>query len=301
MKPPSFVYHRPTSVAEAVQILADAGEGGKVLAGGQSLVPLLNMRLAAPSALVDINRLTELAYVDTDEATVRVGALARHAQTERDGHAFAALGLLREATRSVAHPTIRNRGTTVGSIVHADPAAELPAVLLLCDGSVTLMSRAGTRSVSAADFFLGPLECALRTGELATAATFAIPPPRTGTAWLELSRRSGDYALCGVGLSVTLGESLTVERARAAFICVGPTPVLVDLTDAVIGQPHDTVDWAAAGALAVGQVEPEEDIHATAAYRSHLVAVLTERAGRLAAQRAAASPASRSTPRPEVG
>jgi CO/xanthine dehydrogenase FAD-binding subunit len=288
MKPPSFAYHRPSSVAEAVQILAEAGEGGKVLAGGQSLVPLLNMRLAAPSALVDINRLTELAYVDTDEATVRVGALARHAQTERDGHAFAALALLREATRSVAHPTIRNRGTTVGSIVHADPAAELPAVLLLCDGSVTLMSRAGTRTVAAADFFLGPLESALRTGELATAAVFTRPPARTGTAWLELSRRAGDYALCGLGLSITLDESLRVERARAAYICVGPTPMLIDLTDAVVGQPYDTVDWAAAGALAVGQVEPEEDIHATAAYRAHLVAVLTERAGRLAAQRAAA-------------
>jgi carbon-monoxide dehydrogenase medium subunit len=245
------------------------------------------MRLAAPAALVDINRLTELAYVDTDEATVRVGALARHAQTERDPDAFAALGLLREATRSVAHPTIRNRGTTVGSIVHADPAAELPAVLLLCDGSVTLQARSGTRTVAAADFFLGPLEADLRTGELATSATFTVPPPRTGTAWLELSRRHGDYALCGMGVSVTLDESLRVDRARAAYISVGPTPVLVDLTDAVGGQPHDGADWAAAGALAISRVEPDDDIHATAAYRAHLAGVLTERAGRVAARRAA--------------
>jgi len=283
MKPPAFTYHRPATVAEAVEVLADLGADGKVLAGGQSLVPVLNMRLAAPKHLVDINRLGDLAYVATGAEMVRVGALARHTQTERDEDAFATLPLLRRATRSVAHPTIRNRGTTVGSIVHADPAAELPAVLLLSDGEVELASAAGSRTVPAAEFFLGPLESALRAGELAVAAGFRVPPPRTGSAWLEVSRRAGDYALCGLGLAVTLDtDGRTLRSVRAAYISVGPTPVLVDLTDAVGGQPHDRADWAAAGGLAASRVEPDDDIHATADYRRHLVRVLTQRAGRTA-------------------
>jgi len=283
MKPPAFTYHRPATVAEAVEVLAALGSDGKVLAGGQSLVPVLNMRLAAPGHLVDINRLSELAYVATGAEMVRVGALARHTQTERDDVAFAALPLLRRATRNVAHPTIRNRGTTVGSIVHADPAAELPAVLLLCDGEVELASAAGSRTVPAAQFFLGPLESALRPGELAIEAGFRVPPPRTGSAWLEVSRRAGDYALCGLGLTVTLdSDGRTVTGARAAYISVGPTPVLVDLTDAVGGRPVDGVDWALAGGLAAGRVEPDDDIHATADYRRHLVGILTARAGRAA-------------------
>jgi carbon-monoxide dehydrogenase medium subunit len=279
MKPPPFGYRRPGTVAEAVRALADAGAQAKVLAGGQSLVPVLNMRLAAPSTLVDINRLgPELGGIETVGPTVRVGALVRHSATARN----VTLPLLAQATAHVAHPTIRNRGTTVGSLVHADPAAELPAVLLLCDGTVELASIAGHRSVAAADFFLGPLESAVRPGELATAAVFQIPGGHTGSAWIEVSRRAGDYALCGLGLVVTLDAGLRVTRARAAYISVGPTPVLVDLTDAVIGQPHDTVDWTAAGALAVTRVSPDADIHATAEYRRELVRVLTTRAGRAA-------------------
>ena len=284
MKPPSFAYHRPGTVAEAVAALAAAGEGGKVLAGGQSLVPILNMRLASPSALVDINGLaSELDWIEVADGRVRVGALTRHAQTERSAVAHGSLPLLRRATRQVAHATIRNRGTTVGSIVHADPAAELPAVLLLCDGTMELASTSGQRTVAAADFFVGPLESDLRTGELAVAASFAIPPPRTGTAWLEVSRRAGDYALCGLGMAVTLAPDGTIDRARASYISVGPTPVLVDLTEAVGGQAHDAADWVAAGVYARERVQPDDDIHASAAYRGHLVEVLTQRAGATAA------------------
>jgi len=284
MKPPSFTYHRPADVAEALAALAEAGPHGKVLAGGQSLVPVLNMRLAAPEHLIDINRLAELAYVRSDAQAVRVGALARHAATERDADAFAVLPLLRRATAHVAHPTIRNRGTTVGSLVHADPAAEMPAILLLCDGEVELASVGGTRSVAAADFFHGPLECALQPGELAVSATFRVPPERTGTAFTEVSRRAGDYALCGVAVAVTLDADLRISRARAAYVSVGPIPVLVDLTDAVGGQTADAADWAAAGALAESRVDPDDDIHATASYRRHLARVLTARAGADAAR-----------------
>jgi aerobic carbon-monoxide dehydrogenase medium subunit len=288
MKPPAFSYHRPASVSEALQMLAEFGPDAKVLAGGQSLVPLLNMRLAAPAHLVDINGLSELSSIRCDADEVCVGALARHAHTERDERAFATNPLLRQATGHVAHPTIRNRGTTVGSLVHADPAAELPAVLLLCDGSVDLASTSGRRQVAAADFFLGPLESALRPGELAVQARFAALPASSGTSFLEVSRRSGDYALCGVAVTVTLDGGV-VAAARAAYISVAPTPLLVDLAEAVGGAEPDAADWTAAGALAAARVRPEEDIHASSDYRRHLVAVLTERAGRAAAAAALAA------------
>jgi carbon-monoxide dehydrogenase medium subunit len=286
MKPPAFTYHRPATVEDALAVLTEVGASGKVLAGGQSLVPMLNMRLAAPGHLVDINRLADLAYVRCDVHTVRIGALARHAAVERDVDAYAVLPLLRQATGHVAHPTIRNRGTTVGSLVHADPAAELPAVLSLLNGAITLAGQDGRRTATAADFFTGPLESAIRPGELAVEAVFPVPPPRTGSAWLEVSRRRGDYAICGVGVLVTLDDGGRVAGARAAYISVGPTPVTVDLTDAVAGQAWDAADWAGAGTLAAGVVDPEDDIHATAGYRRHLVGVLTARAAKAAARHA---------------
>jgi carbon-monoxide dehydrogenase medium subunit len=284
MKPPAFTYHRPATVAEALETLADVGTDAKVLAGGQSLVPLLNMRLVAPTHLVDINGLgAELSAIQSTGTGITLGALVRHARVER--HADAPV-LLREATRHIAHPAIRNRGTTVGSLAHADPASELPAVLLLSDGTVNLASAAGVRSVPASEFFVGPLETSLRPDELAVSAYFGEPPPRSGTAWVEVSRRSGDYALCGLGLVVTFSAERRVERASAAYISVGPAPVLVDLTEAVTDHRADAIDWAAAGELARGRVNPDANIHASVAYRRHLVGVLTKRAGRLATERA---------------
>ena len=288
MKPPVFEYHRPSTVPEALAVLAEVGHDGKVLAGGQSLVPLLNMRLAAPAHLVDVNWLAELDEVGPDGGAVRVGALARHARVEHDPGAREVLPLLGQAIGDIAHSTVRNRGTVVGSLVHADPAAELPAVLVLLDGSVELASAGnGSRRVAAADFFVGPLESALRPGELATAAVFPRPPAGSGSAWLELARRHGDYAVCGAGVLVRLDQGLRVASARAALISVGPVPVPVDLTDALGGQPHDAADWAAAGRLAAAAVDPDDDIHATAAYRRHLAGVLTARAARAAAAHAA--------------
>jgi carbon-monoxide dehydrogenase medium subunit len=289
MKPPVFEYHRPGTVAEALAVLAEVGHDGKVLAGGQSLVPLLNMRLAAPRHLVDINWLTELDEVACDPDAVRVGALARHARVEHDRDAVDAVPLLGQAIVDIAHTTVRNRGTVVGSLVHADPAAELPAVLVLLGGTMEL-ARAGDggrREVAAADFFLGPLESAVRPGELATAARFPRPPAGAGSAWVELARRHGDYAVCGVGALVELDQGLRVASARAALISVGPVPVPVDLTDALGGQAGDAADWAAAGRVAAAAVDPEDDIHASAAYRRHLAGVLTARAARAAAAHAA--------------
>ena len=288
MKPPSFRHHAPTSVDEALDVLAEHGHDAKVLAGGQSLVPILNMRLAAPGHLVDINRLADLAHVTTSDDTVAVGALARHADVEADAAAHSALPLLREALQLVAHPVIRNRGTTVGSLVHADPSGEMTAVLALLGGSVELRRKGSSRVVDSADFFVGPLESALQEGELAVAARFPVPERGSGTAFVEVARRHGDYAVCGLAAQVVLGDDGDVRAARAAYISVAATPLVLDLTDAVGGQRAATADWAAAGRLARGQVEPEADIHATAAYRTHLVDVLTARALAQAAGRTTA-------------
>ena len=271
MKPPPFDYSRPKSVAEAVGLLTELGADGKVLAGGQSLVPLLNMRLAAPHHLVDINRLHELDYVRVSDGTVRVGALARHATVLASDEAATAQPLLRQALRLVAHATIRNRGTTLGSIVHADPSGEMTAVLALLGGSVTIASASGERTVAADEFFLGPLESAVSAGDLAIEAAFPVLAANAGTAFVEVARRHGDYAVCGVAAVVA------PESTRVAFLSMSPTPLVLDLTG--VDRLGDAVR---------DQVEPEADIHASADYRRQLAAVLTERAVAEARERAAA-------------
>ncbi|MGI8692388.1 MAG: FAD binding domain-containing protein [Geodermatophilaceae bacterium] len=277
MKPAPFTYHVPDSAEEALRVLAEVGDDGKVLAGGQSLVPILNMRLASPAHLVDINRITGLSTVDTSGSAVTVGATARHADVERDDAAYGVQPLLRKGLRLVAHPAIRNRGTTCGSLAHADPAGEMTAVLALTGGTVRIRSRERVRDVPAEEFFVGPLECCLESGEMVESATFPAFAPGTGSAFVEVARRHGDYALCGVAAAVTVVDG-EVTAARAAYISVGPTPLLLDLTDAVAGAPVADADWAAAGRLAREQVSPEADIHATVAYRRQLVGVLTARA-----------------------
>ena len=308
MKPSAFTYHRPADLTEALAVLLEVGPQGKVLAGGQSLLPILSMRLAAPRHLVDINRITELASLDCDSSGVRVGALARHSQVEADDAAAAVQPLLRQALRLVAHPTIRNRGTVVGSLAHADPSAELTAVLALTGGTVTVATAAAGRpgspaaagrpgspaaagrpgsttagrcAISAADFFLGPLESAIGPGELAVEAFFPALPTRSGTAFLEVARRHGDYAICGVATLVTLDDAGAVAAARAGYVSMGPTPVVLDLTAAAPSAGH-ALDrpgsWTAAGELAAGQLDPEPDLHADVGYRLQLARVLTARA-----------------------
>ncbi len=287
MKPPPFDYSRPQSLDETLRVLADLGGDGKVLAGGQSLIPLLSMRLAAPRHLVDINRVRELAYVRADSDGVRVGALARHAEVERSDDAARVQPLLRQALRLVAHPTIRNRGTTVGSLVHGDPSGEMTAVLALLGGTVRLARAGSQREVGAADFFLGPLESAVEPGELAVEARFPALERSCGTAFVEVARRHGDYAVCGVAALVRLDGDGHVASARAAYLSVSPTPLVVELTDAVRGRAFDA-DLGPAGELASASVEPDGDIHASADYRRHLASVLSVRAVRAAALAAAA-------------
>ncbi|MFP5334237.1 MAG: FAD binding domain-containing protein [Actinomycetes bacterium] len=286
MKPAPFTYHRPRSVAEALDVLSRVGSDGKVLAGGQSLIPLLSMRLASPGHLVDVNEVPGLDAVRVTDDAVHVGALVRHAALERDGAAAAALPLLRQGLRNVAHGTIRNRGTTVGSIAHADPCAEMPVVLSLLGGHVVAASVRGERSVSTAELFLGPLETSLAPDELITSAVFPRLPARTGTSVLEVARRHGDYAVCGVAAAVTLDADGGVRRARAAYVTAGELGGVVDLSARVQGHEAATAPWEDAGALAAERVPVEPDIHASAEYRRHLVRVLTQRALAQAAARA---------------
>ncbi len=276
MKPAPFVYHRAASLDDAVDVLA--ATGGKVLAGGQSLVPVMSMRLAAPSALVDLNHVPGLDTIEVESGGVRIGALVRHAALEHDRPAAAVNPLLGRTLRHVAHPTIRNRGTTLGSLVHADPAAEMPAVLRLLGGHVDVLSRdRGARRIEAADFFVGPLESSLADDEVAVSAFFPNPPQGSGSSWVELARRHGDYAMVGVGAFVTVVDGAVTE-ARVALISVGLTPVLVDLSEAVRGSAYSEVSWGEALDLVTAAIDPEGDIHASAAYRGHLARVLTARA-----------------------
>jgi carbon-monoxide dehydrogenase medium subunit len=286
VKPPPFDHHAPQTLDEALDVLARTAEDAKVLAGGQSLIPLLNMRLAAPGHLVDINRLTSLDTLEVTEEGVRVGALARHARVERSEETARAQPLLRAALRQVAHPVVRNRGTVVGSLAHADPAAELPAVLALLEGTVEAVSAGGRRVIKAADFFAGPLESALRPGELAIGAFFPALPARSGTAFAEVARRHGDYAMAGAAALVTLDDDQRVRVAKVAYLSVAATPLVLDLTGVLDRRPPVTCDWAAAAAYAREHVDTDEDIHASADYRRHLAGVLTERVLRTAAQEA---------------
>jgi 2-furoyl-CoA dehydrogenase FAD binding subunit len=264
VKPAPFAFSRPGSLRQALESLA--GEpGAKVLAGGQSLVPLLSMRLAAPAALVDINGLPGLDHVSVstsgDDAGVRVGALARHAAVLADPAARECQPLLAMALSHVAHPTIRNRGTTVGSIVHADAAAEMPMVLRLLGGSVDVESVRGRRTVPAAELFAGPLESTLAHDEIALEAFFPALAPGAGVGFAEIARRHGDYALVGVAAHVT------ADSARLGYLSVCEVPTVVDVT----GRLDEAAD------LALAQLDPADDIHATADYRAHLVRVLTGR------------------------
>jgi aerobic carbon-monoxide dehydrogenase medium subunit len=286
VKPPPFAYHAPTDVDEAIALLAELGEDGKVLAGGQSLVPMMNLRLATPAAVVDISRLDALSDVEVADGSIRVGAAVTAERLRTHADATAACPLLRQALDLVAHAVIRNRGTAVGSLAHADPAAELPAVFALLDATIELRSQAGTRTITGSDLFVGVLQSDIRDDELAVAATFPALGQRTGTAFHELARRHGDYALAGIGVTVDLDDD-RVASARAVAIGVADQPVVVHLDEVLGGQEAASLDVAEAAASVRGAIDPSDDIHASGSYRRHLAGVLCGRALTEAATRAA--------------
>lgn len=254
MKPPPFRYERPRSVDEALALLAEHGTEAKVLAGGQSLVPVLNMRLARPAVLVDVNRVAGLDHV-APNGSARVGALVRQADPRLRG-----LPLLAEALPHVGHPATRNRGTVCGSVAHADAAAELPLVLVALGGSVRTGSTRGEREIAASEFFLGHFTTALEPDELVVETIWPAPPAGSGWAFEELAQRHGDFALCAAA-AVTRGNDL-----RVAVGAVADRPLLLD------------VDAESPGESAAEQVDPFGNLHASADYQRQLVRVLVDRA-----------------------
>lgn len=286
MKPPVFEYTAVSSIDEAVAELGQHGDAAKLLAGGQSLVPLLNMRLATPERLIDLNRVAELAYITVRAGGLAIGAMTRQRAVERSALAATHVPLLGDALPWVGHFQIRNRGTLGGSLSHADPAAELPAVALCLDARFTARGPAGERTLAAGEFFRTQLTTALAPTELLTEVWFPATPRGSGSAWVELARRHGDYALVGVGVVVTLAGD-RIREARLALTGVGDRPLRAREAEARLAGESPTPSVLAEAAEAVRRaIDPGSDIHATAAYRRHVAGVLTGRAIRLAAARA---------------
>ena len=279
MKPPPFRYADPATLAEALDLLARDGADGKVLAGGQSLMPLLNFRLARPAHVIDVNRLDTLAAIaPAADGGLRLGALARQRALERSALVRDRCPLLAQALAFVGHPQIRARGTLGGSLAHADPAAELPATMIALEARLTLRRAGGERTVAAEDFFVGLLTTALAHDELLTEIALPPWPPRTGSGVREVAKRHGDFALGGVAATLTIDAQGRVAGARLVGFGVGPVPVrLADAERSLVGGAPTPTAFAEAGRLASAAVDPADDIHASAAYRARLAGVLTTR------------------------
>jgi carbon-monoxide dehydrogenase medium subunit len=291
MKPPPFEYTAPMTVAEAVGLLAQHELEAKILAGGQSLMPLLNMRLARPSVLVDVARIPDLDYVREVDGGLAIGAMARQRSVELSDAVRARHALVHAATMHIAHPQNRNQGTVGGSIAHADPAAEYPALALLLDAEVRVAGPAGERTIAARDFFVTYLTTALEPAEMLVEVRLPGLPAGTGWSIQELARRHGDFALAGVMATMSLDGAGCCAAARLVLFGVGATPIRADAAEAMLrGAAPDAKTLAAAAARAAADLEePLTDVHATADYRRDLARVLARRALADAAARAAGS------------
>ena len=279
MKPAAFEYFRPRSLDEALALLAEHGGDAKPLAGGQSLIPAMNFRLATPAVLVDLNGISELSYINSDAGDIRIGGMTRQRTVERSALVSDRVPLIAETMPHIAHPAIRNRGTIGGSLAHADPAAELPAVMLTLNARFTVSSQAGAREVGADDFFMGLFTTAVQPGELLTDIRIPPSPSHSGFAFQEISRRHGDFALVGVAAVVSLDAGGNCTDARIALLSVGDRPMrAVEAAKTLMGQqPSVESIAAAADAAATTDIDPSSDIHASTRYRRHLAKVLTRR------------------------
>jgi carbon-monoxide dehydrogenase medium subunit len=279
LKPPPFDYVAPASADEAVVALAEHGDDAKLLAGGQSLVPLLAFRLARPSVLVDLNRVSGLDDLVIEGDNLVVGAMTRQRSVERLSGLRERCPMIVEAVELIGHTAIRNRGTVGGSLAHADPAAEWTALALALDAEFDLIGPGGRRTVPAQDFFLTYFTTALAPGELLTQARFRLPNGRSGSCFIELARRHGDFALVGVGALVSLDADGGIAGARVALIGVGDRAVRAGAAEAILNGRQPTDELLAEAADAVdGEITPGGDIHASADYRRHIARVLTFRA-----------------------
>lgn len=290
MKPAAFEYHAPRTIEEAVGLLAAHGDDAKVLAGGQSLVPLMNMRLARPRVIVDVNRVRGLDGLREARGVLKIGALVRQRAAERSPLVASRCPLLRDALGWVGHPQIRNRGTIGGSVAHADPAAEIPAVLAALGGEVTVRGPKGARTIRAADLFVTYLTTSIDVRELLTEVRIPALPRGAGWSWMEIARRHGDFALAGVGVVLALRRGVIAE-ARIGLTGVGPAPVRADAAERLLTGSRPSEDlWQHAADAVRSAIEPDGDLHASAEYRRHVAGVLTVRALREALGRAGAPP-----------
>ena len=288
MKPAPFKYYAPTTVQEALAHLAEHGYDAKPLAGGQSLIPTMNFRLSQPGVLIDLNNVSELFYVQPDGDGLRMGAMTRQSEVERNPLIAERAPLLHDTMPHIAHQQVRNRGTIGGSLAHADPASELAAVSVALNGRFRLCSQSGERWLAADEFFLGPFFTALDVGELLVEIALPPMPPRSGWSFQEVCRRHNDFALVGVAAVVTLDDGGRCEQIKLMLFSVGDGPVEArQAAEAIQGQaPTAEAIQAAADAAANDDIDPSGDIHASVDYRRHLAQVLSRRAMTQAFERA---------------
>jgi CO/xanthine dehydrogenase FAD-binding subunit len=278
LKPAEFQYHRPGNVDQALALLKQAGDGGKILAGGQSLLPLMNFRLAEPTHLIDINFIAGLDYIRSENGALKIGCLARQAQILTDPLVRRCCPLLAVALEHVGYSQIRNRGTLCGSLAHADPAAELPAVMLALDGSVTVSNSTSRREIAARDFFQSYLTTALASDEMVLEASIPEQPAHSGSSFVEFARRFGDFAIVGVAASL-LNRNDSISDARIALTGVGDKPWRErKVEESLLGRKATVQLFEHAADEVAASISPSSDIHASESYRRSLARVLTRRA-----------------------
>jgi CO/xanthine dehydrogenase FAD-binding subunit len=279
MKPPPFSYECPVDLAGAFEALASHRGDGQVLAGGQSLVPLLNFRLFRPRVLIDVNRVEELDFIRLEGDVLHIGALVRHAQIEQSPEVARHAALMAEAVSHVGHAQIRNRGTIGGSLAHADPAAELPAALMALEARFVAGSTSGSRVIGHDEFFLGPFTTALSDDELLTAVEVPLPPPGTGHSFYEFARRRGDFALGGAAVLVTVDEQGLCRRASIALVSADATPVRATTAEELlIGETANSQAIDTASDEAVREISPLSDVHGSDTFRRRVIRELVKRA-----------------------
>ena len=287
MIPPAFEYHVPTSIHEAATLLARHGDNAKLLSGGQSLIPLMKLRLATPRHLVDINRIPGLAYIQEVEGLLKIGALTRESDLEGSDLIRTRYPILLDTTRFIADPLVRNLATVCGNLAHGDPANDHPATMLALGAEVVAVGQRGERRIAVTSFFTGPFTTALNADEILTEIRIPIPPPRSGGAYLKLERKVGDFATAAVAVQVTLGADGTCERAGIGLTNVGLTPIKAKKAEAFLqGKRLDEGTIKQAAQLAAEEAQPTSDLRGPAEYKRDLVRVLTARAIVKAVERA---------------
>ncbi len=287
MIPAAFSYSAPTSIGEATSLLAQHGDDAKILSGGQSLIPLMKLRLAAPRHLIDINRIPGLAYIREADGALRIGALTRESDLEESDLIRTRYPILLDTSRVIADPLVRNLATVCGNLAHGDPANDHPATMLALGAEVVATGHGGERRIPVAALFTGPFTTTLEAGEILTEIRIPVPPPRSGGAYLKLERKVGDFATAAVAAQVTLGSSGTCERVGIGLTNVGPTPLAAGRAEAFLrGKRPDEGTIKEAARLAALEAQPTSDFRAPAEYKRDLVRVLAARALKKAVARA---------------